>query len=267
MRSGKRRYCRAVFVRELNDAWQIVLQPDHGDLAGQLVRAWSPRPEPFASLELVARRHDDGWAVWERAPALDDEGHPQDFLDVPVLTHLAFYRAGIAAVADQDPYAGLLLSMHGAGIYTGRYGTQPELKLTFADEAQERVDAFVAEQEEGYDRQAAAVGIDEDDRRRDYRLLQVWDRLAIYFSWRDVETGTPASIDPVPRDGGETTMEIRPAGPWRVALDPFPFSSAPATFTLRRRLIPKRAWRDGDAFLDDFFAASVETVTITVDGA
>ncbi|MFQ5426523.1 MAG: DUF3891 family protein, partial [Gaiellales bacterium] len=124
-----------MFVRETKDAWQIVLQPDHGDLAGQLVRAWSPRPEPLASLELLARRHDDGWAVWERAPALDDEGRPQNFLDVPVSTHLAFYRAGIAALSDQDPYAGLLLSMHGAGIYTGRYGTQPELQLTFADEA------------------------------------------------------------------------------------------------------------------------------------
>ena len=40
----------------------------------------------------------------------------------------------IAAVLDQDPYAGLLVSMHGAGIYRGRYGTQPSLKLTFADE-------------------------------------------------------------------------------------------------------------------------------------
>ena len=54
----------------------------------------------------------------------------------------------IAAVLDQDPYAGLLVSMHGAGIYRGRYGTQPSLKLTFADEVRDQVEAFVAEQEE-----------------------------------------------------------------------------------------------------------------------
>ena len=54
-----------------------------------------------------------------------------------VPAHLAFYRACIAAVSDQDPYAGLLVSMHGAGIYRGRYGTQPSLKITYADEVRD----------------------------------------------------------------------------------------------------------------------------------
>ena len=56
-----------------------------------------------------------------------DSGKPLNFLDVGVLAHLAFYRAGIAAITEQDAYAGLLVSMHGAGIYRGRYGLQPEL--------------------------------------------------------------------------------------------------------------------------------------------
>ena len=55
-----------------------------------------------------------------------------NFLDVDVRSHLAFYRAGIAAVTEQDEHAGLLVSMHGAGIYRQRYGLDPALGLTRA---------------------------------------------------------------------------------------------------------------------------------------
>lgn len=254
-----------MFVRERSDAWQIVLQPDHADLAAQFVRAWAPRPEPFASLEVVARRHDDGWAVWERAPGLDAESRPMNFLAVPVPVHLAFYRAGIAAVTDHDPYAGLMLSMHGAGIYNGRYGTQPELRMALDDDARDLVAAFVEEQEQGYGERIAQLGVSEDERWRNYKLLQVWDRLAIYFSWSDVEEGERASIGPLQRNGDESSLEIEPRGPWRVALEPFPFVSDQASFTLLRRLVPKRAWPDENAFRGDFFATPVESVTIVAE--
>ena len=58
------------------------------------------------------------------------EGPPVNFIDVHISAHLAFYRACIAAVTEQDLYAGLLVSMHGAGIYRQRYGSDPNLKLT-----------------------------------------------------------------------------------------------------------------------------------------
>ena len=56
---------------------------------------------------------------------VDASGAPVTFLDVRVPAHLAFYRAGIAAIGDEDAYAGLLVSMHGAGIYQQRYGEDP----------------------------------------------------------------------------------------------------------------------------------------------
>ena len=94
------------------------------------------------SLKIATRRHDDGWAVWERAPRVDGDGTPVNFLDVDVRSHLAFYRAGIAAITEQDEHAGLLVSMHGAGIYRQRYGLDPGLGLTRAPEVQEEVDAL-----------------------------------------------------------------------------------------------------------------------------
>ena len=118
-----------VIVRDLGDAWQVVLQTDHAELAGQFAESWSEQGAVSESLKIATRRHDDGWAVWERAPRVDDDGTPVNFLDVDVRSHLAFYRAGIAAITEQDEHAGLLVSMHGAGIYRQRYGLDPGLGL------------------------------------------------------------------------------------------------------------------------------------------
>lgn len=261
-----------MIVRDTGDAWQIVLQPDHADLSAQFARAWGGDgfavPEPLASVEVATARHDDGWAVWERAPGLDREGEaPRNFLDVEVPSHLAFYRAMIAAVTDHDPYAGLLVSMHGAGIYRGRYGTQPSLKLTFADEVRVLVEEFVAEQEAVQERLAADLGLPDEERWTNYRLLQVFDRLSLYFCLRDLEAGEADELSPVPRDyeGNEASLSIEPVSPWRVRIDPFPFSERPAEFRLVRRVLPKRAWQDDDSFRRDYAAAAAEETLITVE--
>src|SRR5215210_3795849 len=103
-----------MIVRDLGEAWQVVLQTDHADLSAGFAEAWRERGSRPDALLLATRRHDDGWAVWEQEPRVDAAGKPVGFLEVQVPAHLAFYRACIAAVTDQDPYAGLLVSMHGA---------------------------------------------------------------------------------------------------------------------------------------------------------
>jgi hypothetical protein len=262
-----------MIVRDLGDAWQIVLQPDHADLSAQFSQAWGngdafAAPAPLASVVVAAARHDDGWAVWERAPGLDRDGaRPRNFLDVEVPSHLAFYRAMIAAVGDHDPYAGLLVSMHGAGIYRGRYGTQPSLKMSFADEVREQVEEFVAEQEEVQAHFVSDLGVPEEERWTNYRLLQVYDRLSLYFCLRDLEAGEPDDLTPVPRDygGAETTLSIEPVAPWRVRVAPYPFASTPAEFRLVRRVLPKRAWSDGDDFRRDYAATAPSETIVTIE--
>jgi hypothetical protein len=262
-----------MIVRDCGDNWQIVLQTDHAALAGQFARAWG-RPEhvtppvPLEPVAIAAERHDDGWAVWERAPSLDGDGaRPRNFLDVQVLSHLAFYRAAIASVLDHDRYAGMLVSMHGAGIYRGRYGTQPSLKLTFADDVRREVDDFVHEQERLHSRLASELAIPDDERWTNYRLLQVYDRLSLYFCLSDTGAGEAAEIDPLPLDyaGVTARLAIDPLAAWRVRVDPYPFAESPATFTLRRRLVPKRAWPDGESFRREFFQRAPEPVEITVE--
>jgi hypothetical protein len=232
----------AVIVRDLGDAWQVVLQTDHADLSGAFARAWAEQRPGHDSLVVAAERHDDGWAVWEQAPRIDGDGKPVNFIDVDVRSHLAFYRAGIAAVTEQDPEAGLLVAMHGAGIYRQRYGRDLALSLTRAPEVAGDVEAFVAEQE-------AKFGGAPGERDREYDLLQLYDRLALYFCMRDVEAGEAAELH---------GYRLEPVAPWHVRMTPYPFRDRPARFTLLRRLIPK----DAPA---DVLSAPAERVAITIE--
>jgi hypothetical protein len=242
-----------VIVRDAGDAWQVVLQPEHAELSEEIALAWADRGPRHPSVVIAARRHDDGWAVWERSPQVHPDGRPVAFLDVAVPSHLAFYRAAIGAIADEDPYAGLLVSMHGAGIYRQRYGADPGLALSRAAEAQALIDAFVAEQEDGYAARQAAVGVDDELRLADYHRLQWFDRFSLVFCLRDWDVpGEPFELGP---------FRFEPLAPWRARLAPWPFTTAAFAGSLLRRLVPKRTWRQ-DEFRRTFFAHPAERVAI-----
>jgi hypothetical protein len=245
-----------MIVCDLGDRWQIVMQTDHADLSGALARRWAARTRRSDSLAVAAERHDDGWAVWEQAPMCDPKtAKPVNFLDVGVLSHLAFYRAGIAAVTEQDRYAGLLVSMHGAGIYRGRYGLQPELKLTFAEDAREQVDTFVAEQEGRFAAFQEELGITAEEVQEDYELLQIYDRMSLLFCTND--TLAPAPV----RFAG---YRFEPVGAATIIMSPFPFEGSEQGFELLRRVVAKRRWPDEETFRQELLASEPERTPIVV---
>ena len=69
----------------------------------------------------------------------------------------------------------------------------------------------------------------------EYELLQLFDRLSLYFCMRDVENGEPAEIQ---------GYRLDPVAPWHVRLDPYPFVENPARFSLVRRVTAKNGRPD-----------------------
>ena len=119
---------RLVIVRDAGDAWQVVLQPDHADLA-----AGSPPPGPSRGRGTTRSSSPRAGTTTagrcgSSSPLVDGDRHARHVPGRQGPAHLAFYRAGIAAITDEDAYAGLLVSMHGAGIYRQRYGDDPGLR-------------------------------------------------------------------------------------------------------------------------------------------
>ena len=178
----------------------------------------------------------------------------------------AFFRAMIVAVSEEDPYAGVLASMHAVGIYSHRYGTDPALTMTRAGADQELVDQFIAERNAEHARLLNVLGISTESAWRDYLRVQVFDRLCLYFCLNDLEAGTDATLSPAPVDDGDTdtTLNIRPVAPWEIAIDPYPFDRPALLVELPRRLMPHQTWPSRPAFAAAHAATPVERVPITI---
>ncbi|WP_164471518.1 DUF3891 family protein [Halosimplex salinum] len=280
-----------MIVAETTDGYRFVTQPDHADLAGRFAEHWGndrfDRPEPFESLVVAAYAHDTGWRAYDRRPHLDDEGDPVDFRDMPAATWIGLYEEGIDAVVEMDDYAGLLVSMHGAGLRKQRYGLSPGWPETpaafreFVDREERRqerlldrlLDAGGAETVTDADRDllaslhgAGGVPNGYDGRIwADYRRLQAWDALSLSFCITDSPPGYDA-IDAVPtsgpRDGTEVSISRVADGEFR--LDPYPFDQSPVEVPVQTRTVARDAVTDEASLARAYYANGVETRTLSL---
>jgi len=291
-----------VIVAETADGYQFVTQPDHAALAGQFADAWGSesvdRPEPAGSLVLAAYAHDTGWQSYDRRPRLAD-GDPVDFREMRPDTWIDLYDEGIDAVAGMDAYAGLLVSMHGAGLRNRRYGLSPEWPETptayreFVDREQRRqrrlLDGLLDEEADLPDEGGAAdegrdAPVSEADRDllrtlhgdervpdgydgrlwADYRRLQAWDALSLAFCITDDPPGYD-EVGAVPTSGPreEATLTVTRAGAGEYTIDPYPFHESPLTVTVPVRTVTAPI-ADGAPLARAYYAAGRETRRFTL---
>ena len=116
-------------VAEGPNEYILYAQNDHGDLAGQFAAHWGNETfsplKPRSSMVFVAEAHDNGWWYWDINPEVDDQGVPITFMRTPRERLYAFINKGIDNLLEKDLYAGLIASMHHAGLPQHRYGTLP----------------------------------------------------------------------------------------------------------------------------------------------
>lgn len=269
-----------MLIQQLPKTLRLSYQIDHADLSGQFTAHWGNEiftlPEPFSSVQVASARHDDGWRCWDANPKIDlASGRPIDFMHLAVREHTALNRKGIADVTALDLYAGLLVNMHGCGLYNGRYGTSdiPGLERYSAQELPV-VQTFLAEHETKQQvlkaqlRNARHVQEDVLERQlwTNYQLLQVWDRLSLYFYLHDLAKASPLVLDSVPRDymGNIAKIQIIPQASNIVTLSPYPFASSPITFTLVVRDIPDRKYVSDSDLQEAFQLAPPQKLSFQV---
>ncbi len=217
------------------------------------------RPEPFAPVALAARVHDEGWRGWEERPGVGPDGLPVNFSDIDRPVHVALYRDGIARAAARDAAAGLLVSLHGQGLYEGRRGLDAG-PATPRSEREPAVRAFLAEQDEVQAGLRARVGdgaaID-DWSWAGYRLLQTWDVMSLFLTWSPLwERGT-ATLPQVPRRAGDAGVELRlrAEADGQVTCAPWPFAAEAVDLPVASRAVPARRYASDE----DLAAALAES--------
>ena len=253
----------------------LVLQTDHSRVAGLLAAHWGnarfAEPAPYGSMVLAAEEHDAGWWEWEARPTLTEDGYPMDYIgSVRNLgsVWLEFYRRGIERVAEQDPYAGLIILMHAEGLCTQGKGLISHMPdFSPIPEVRDALDRWEVRRQELIDqlRGSAAYRDFASDRElwRNYRLMQVFDQLAQFICNRYPfdsvarKNGPSNEIGHVPvgpgQDDAVLTVDVLDGA--RARVHPYPFDRSPLEIPIPARLVPDRRYESQAAFLHDFHRA------------
>ena len=253
-----------IIRKDPSGALTLIGQTDHSRFVGQLAAHWGNRdfeaPKPYDSVVRAATFHDYGWLRYETSPLIDAQsGEPYPFLQVPMTAQqLGAYQWSLDWMADIDPYSGLVVSMHRTGLWQSRYGTikHPAGRYNLSTLSPE-VQALITHNEAWQQRQRATL--DAKGVWTNYRLMQVWDLLGLYFCCQEPYDDY---IEPVPQsyagaDDEGVRLTLKPVAPRRIAFEPYPFDVRPCRVQLAFRTVPRSTFEDVETFRRAWFQAEV----------
>lgn len=282
-----------MLITEDSNTYRIIGQTEHANQVGRIATQWGNEtfgiPEPGSVAIVAAHLHDNGWWEWDLSPDLES-GDPVNLLEVPPEQWAQFYTRGIDTATEIDPYAGLLVSMHGAGVRRQRYGTHPSIPsyesqyATFIAD-QQRLQREILDDLRESDRYGAHI--DQDVFRfftslhdsgdvggydgepphvwTHYKLLQAWDRISLYCCLSDLSADE--TIYPVPSDS-ETDVELTltPIDETTVQIDPYPFGTTPLRVPVRGRLIQNVDYESQADLVEAYYTADQQSFSFSFVG-
>lgn len=245
----------------------IILQTDHALTSGQLARAFGNNTFapliPQALMEFVTAHHDEGWAELDQRFLQDPTtGLPYNLVKTP-LAELVRTGSGSPDFNEaHHPYCGLISSMHTYGLYHGRYGLSDKIFIDLMpDQLQPFVSEMLANELVRQEQIKTTLGSDshtakwvtEENLFHNYKLLQFFDTLALYFHTTHSEARTTAEFMNVPQAiGYDVTITIRPLGDEIYGLSPYPFNQDNLIITTKGRyLAPQPEGTDLAAVIKD----------------
>lgn len=250
-----------MIVRRSTDGWSVIAQADHAQHAGKIAEAWNDGPFGGSisdSLRYATAHHDAGWVETDSRPVVDAAGAPANFTTVDEETHTHFYGRAVRAIAEGDPAAAYLVSLHASGLYSRRYGwtgLKPVDWTAIGGWGRHLVESERAHRAELLARMRPEAAEFEAS-WRDYMLLETFDCLSLLTCF-GLDCHECAPVPSAPNQW--TTLSVRRDGPWEVALDPYPFAAAELVVEVPvRRLGVERF--SGDDELRDALAAA-ETIS------
>lgn len=229
-----------------------IMMYEHTALCGQFAHAFgNAQFEPLLPLELmiyVVSHHDAGWADFDRNPPTDEKtGLPYNLIETPIDLISVTSRQSPDFNQRQHPFCGLMSSMHSWGLYNGRYGLSSMVlidKIPAQDRplAQRMLDGELVRQKQLKEELAkdpeTAGWIDETKLFQNYKQLQFFDTLALYFNRTHPSERGETTFTHVPlTNRDDATVTIRPKGEGIYALSPYPFASEAPEFAYAGRHI------------------------------
>jgi hypothetical protein len=222
--------------------------------------------EPREEMLYLVAHHDAGWADIDALALRDPEtGLPYHLVQTPFELILRTSAASPDFNERRHAYCGLLSSMHSWGLYNGRYGlSDKHLIEALPQDKRSAAEAMLSREER---RQSDLIGklrgggeteswVEPPELMRNYKLLQFFDTLALYFHCTDEALRTEASFDHVPRAlGNDATVTLSPLGDGVYRLQPYPFDEPQLRLTFSGRELA--ASPSGESLAQEMRAAPV----------
>lgn len=267
---------------ESETGWWLITHPDHARLAGAFATAWGNaqfrRPEPRERVLKGIACHDDGWGARDAHPKITREGKPSAFStelvgkysafeEIDLAEYLAVRERAVRIIAEDDPYAGLLISMHTYNLLTAHAD-----RSTIAPEGLAMLDAFL-ERQCGYQEElrtaiAGDGSLSADEKAEQtilehFRLLQACDNLSLLAC---VAFSAPADLlHPLPlNDGAAAEVKVTSIGPRHFRLAPWPFAERELTFTFPARHVVAKTFGSSVELEGAFMAAHEERLKVSL---
>jgi len=269
-----------VLRMESESGWWLITHPDHAHLAGDFAAAWGNarfrKPEPRLRVLKGIAEHDDGWADRDAHPSVTREGNPSAFStelvgkysafeEIDIADYLAVRDRAVRTVAKQDPYAGLLISMHTYNLLTAHADRSTIARdgLILLDAFLDRQQVFQQELQTLIDADAS-LSNDEKSRQtmlEHFRLLQACDNLSLLTC-----VAYPAAahlLHPLPlNDGGAEEVRVLPLGTRDFRLVPWPFAEDELVFSCPARHVEGKRFANSEELAIAFNAARIEQLTV-----
>ena len=228
---------------------------EHLDLCHQFATAFGnegfEQPKPLKEFLYIVKNHDRGWDSLDSNPVLDQtSGYPLGIGSGPVPNVVTTSKLSPDFNEKQHAYCGLLSSMHSWGLYNDRYGYSQFRVLDggksvpvssgenhqITDLLQQELQRQKRLKAELRENSVTASWVEEKNLIRNYKLLQFFDTLALYFNLRHPDEHKDETFIHVPKTSDEDCkVTIYPIGKHRYQVHPFPFAGKELRFRCEGR--------------------------------
>lgn len=263
---------------ETESGWRLVSHPEHARLAGRIAEVWGNEvfrePMPRAEVLAAVFRHDDGWKVRDSHPVLSRAGKPSAFSrelvgkysafeEIEMQDYLAVRGRALEIIAEEDPYAGVLVSMHTHNLLSERAD-----RSTIRKQDLPMLDGFLSDQLRlQKELKAKLIGkypaaiASELAFLHNFRFLQACDNASLLGCVRF--EGSTVLVQPALLiDGSEVSISVKYFGDDTWELDPYPLKQGAATFSFSCREIPQKEFESTLEFQSLFQKAPEVTASI-----
>jgi len=267
---------------QTSDGWWLITHPDHARLAGDFASCWGNElfapPDPRDHVLHGIYTHDDGWRGRDMHPSITRQGKPSAFStelvgrysafeEIDLEAYLAVRRSAVNLIAQQDPYAAILISMHTYNLLSERAdrSTIQPAKLPLLDEflveqraLQHQLQEQLSSRCNFPEAQSGWPALTEH-----FRLLQATDNLSL-LSCVDY-AGDATLLHPLLTHSGESLeVKVTHIGERSFRLTPYPLSETNLNFSVPARFVRGHEFTSSDELESAFNSAEPTPIEVRI---